>query len=1324
MFINSISTASTNINNVTSSTPTLTLNPPFIVNMDSGCNGIFVPPMSTTHLDNVAPNESTLHISNPDGSLMHSENHGYIPIPTIDKQCRKALIVNELTSPLLGISTICADNIKVIFDDKEVIAIKKDTNECVLQGNLDKEKGLYMVDINNQHHQNQYQNSVTDPFPVTHMSNLSSVATSASVVPLKNRFEALTDDDETDSESDDDLPNEPISPTWVANESLYVKRTTAQFVNHYHKVLFSPTLSQMKKAVSAGRLSMFPQLTMDILNKHPPNSIHTAKGHLDRIKQGIRSTKLKDFTLHKEDMNYEPDNGDYIPLQTSSEIQNGVFVKTFHPHTIYSDATGDFPIKAKSGNQSILIVFFEATNEIKSFPLPNKTSAAYIDTYKTIIGYCKTHSVVPNLLMLDNQTSNDIENYFNSIKLQFQYVPPKNHRANKAERAIRTWKNHFIAGLSSVSPDFDFTLWDHLLPQCDLTLNLLRESAMDKSKSAWEQVHGSYDFAAHPIHQPGCKVLSWVSPDSRSSFAAHGDEGYYLGPSFKHYRSFKIYIPGTNAYRITDTISWHPFNPLLGDEFSSQDVLIDAISHLGSALTNYVEVDNMKHKSSTNSHLVVRKSIKSLKDIIGPLAHVVTGADTYTNFPDNVLPTSETEHVFQSSEGAPVPSSEGAHSVPSSEGVQLQPKRSARTAAKPSRYASATILTANAIRIAKEINEAIQDPPDFSEEPWSQNMYDLVDNHLRLYEKSHMVQATPNYTVNAASYHPTTGEKLTTATTRNGQHAKEWVQATCDEFDRLFVTYDTMKLLHYLDIPQGAHFSYLSLAYRCKIVNGVEERRVRGAYGGDRSDYTGERAAHTADLTTVKILCNEIVSDNEAEAATLDIKDFYLHTRLEKKEYMMIGLKQIPDTIITKYNVMQYVRPGTDKVAVEVNGGIYGLPQAGYLAMKKLYTSLEQDGYTPTQPNSCLFKHCSNSVIFTLVVDDFLVKHRDQDIDHLITTLQKHYPIKINKNTSKLKYLGYDIEDTGKGTPQRELTLAMPKSIPSALTKFGIIPTHNVFSPEKYVAATYGSINAQLTKVVDSPLVSEADKKRISEIVGFMLYYSRALDGTMPGTVTRLASEQAHATEDTLAATEYLLRYAATYPTVQLVFRPSDMILRMDSDASYNSLPGAKSMHSHCAWLGKKDDPEWRNGFIDVTAKIIPTVVASASEAEYAGLFMTGRGGRPLRQVLNDIGHIQPPTTITTDNTTAQGIAKDTCKSRRSKAIDMRYHWIRDRVNDKEFNIIWQPGNESSADLNTKKQPAAQMLKMRHRFVRDSGPAFTNSKVRRDTKHKSLTNIS
>ena len=85
------------------------------------------------------------------------------------------------------------------------------------------------------------------------------------------------------------------------------------------------------------------------------------------------------------------------------------------------------------------------------------------------------------------------------------------HQSNAAEQAICTFKSHFIAILAGVAPYFPRNLWDLLLPQIELTLNLIRQSTLDPSRSAWAYFHGPFNYNATPGGPLGCDIIAQVS---------------------------------------------------------------------------------------------------------------------------------------------------------------------------------------------------------------------------------------------------------------------------------------------------------------------------------------------------------------------------------------------------------------------------------------------------------------------------------------------------------------------------------------------------------------------------------------------------------------------------------------------------------------------------------------------------------------------------------------------------------------------------------------------------------------------------------------------
>ncbi|KAL7542214.1 LOW QUALITY PROTEIN: hypothetical protein ACHAWF_015700 [Thalassiosira exigua] len=94
-----------------------------------------------------------------------------------------------------------------------------------------------------------------------------------------------------------------------------------------------------------------------------------------------------------------------------------------------------------------------------------------------------------------------------------------------AEVAIKAFKNHFIAILAGVDPSFPLVLWDRLLPQAELTLNLLRQSNTTPTISAHAHLFSSFDFNRMPLAPLGCPVHIHEPPAKRSSWAPHSKPG-------------------------------------------------------------------------------------------------------------------------------------------------------------------------------------------------------------------------------------------------------------------------------------------------------------------------------------------------------------------------------------------------------------------------------------------------------------------------------------------------------------------------------------------------------------------------------------------------------------------------------------------------------------------------------------------------------------------------------------------------------------------------------------------------------------------------------
>ena len=105
---------------------------------------------------------------------------------------------------------------------------------------------------------------------------------------------------------------------------------------------------------------------------------------------------------------------------------------------------------------------------------------------------------------------------------KYQLVPTNVHRINIAERAIRTFKAHFLAILAGVDPYFPKYMWDNLLTQTELTINIFRQATLNPRISAWEYYNAPFDYSATPLGPLGCKIMIHNTSNTRKSWDQRG----------------------------------------------------------------------------------------------------------------------------------------------------------------------------------------------------------------------------------------------------------------------------------------------------------------------------------------------------------------------------------------------------------------------------------------------------------------------------------------------------------------------------------------------------------------------------------------------------------------------------------------------------------------------------------------------------------------------------------------------------------------------------------------------------------------------------------
>ena len=141
-----------------------------------------------------------------------------------------------------------------------------------------------------------------------------------------------------------------------------------------------------------------------------------------------------------------------------------------------------------------MILYDYDSNYIAAKPIPKRTKFQLLAAYKRLISKLRQSGLHPKLQRLDNEASQLLLDKMDKEGVDYQLTPAGSHHRNTAEKAVQTFKDYFISGLCTTDPTFPLNLWDKLVPQAEITLNLLQPSCINPNLSAYAQVHGNFDF--------------------------------------------------------------------------------------------------------------------------------------------------------------------------------------------------------------------------------------------------------------------------------------------------------------------------------------------------------------------------------------------------------------------------------------------------------------------------------------------------------------------------------------------------------------------------------------------------------------------------------------------------------------------------------------------------------------------------------------------------------------------------------------------------------------------------------------------------------------
>eukprot|EP00804_Cyclotella_cryptica_P009391 CCRYP_018074-RA/>CCRYP_018074-RA protein AED:0.17 eAED:0.15 QI:0/0/0/0.75/0/0/4/0/1210 len=880
--------------------------------------------------------------------------------------------------------------------------------------------------------------------------------------------------------------------------NVYELPSIEQSIRYLHAAAGFPTKSTWLAAIRKGNYRTWPLITVKNAHKHFPQYEETQQGHMRNQRQGTRSTKQA-----------LPQAEPRTPLPQLHDI----FIRTYDTHsTLYTDQTGKFPHLSSQGNRYQMILYHVDSNSIWAEPTKNKTEGELILARNRALQRMKACGIQPTRQVLDNEISAAYKLAITASGMTYQLVPPDDHRRNIAEKAIQTWKDHFIAVISGTDAKFPSTF----------------------GANYYHKWNANSVFYGNPMHTP-------TFPPIRISTAIM-----------------------TTTHTLSSPWAWKPLsttNPTAANllpntapkvhhqpSVTPADAIIAAAANLSHLLTNNLQAH---HNNKVNQSDLTRLQI--LTQPSPPPQHNATHYQQHSpNATHPSSPAAVSDYDSDSSdsddESITIP-----HPVPR---LPLQPPRVSPQQTKTPLPRVSAPPTSPAYNTRSRAHTITQETI----------LHLLHNTRTPLTPRNAATRQFPRDALSAI-LDTDTGELLDTAP--YGKCIWQRTRSPRPRYPGTVKGTNTIVFIAYNEIPPQRR---KDVTYGRIVANYRPEKedpyRIRLTVGGNRITYPGDCGTPTADMLTTKILLNSVISTKGARFMTIDIKDFYLNTPMVRPEYMRLKLSDIPDHIIKLYKLDKLVT--TDGyVYVLIQKGMYGLPQVGIIAQQLLEKRLALKGYRQSSITPGFWKHDWHPISFTLCVDDFGVKYVGiKHAHHLLQTLNEHY--ETSQDWKGERYLGLTI---AWDYTLQQVQLSMPGYCKKAGHRFHHpVPIKPQHQPYPHTPRTYGAKQQFVDTADDSALLSNTDKTFIQEVIGVFLYYARAVDCTMLPALGSLATQQSAPTQNTMSKVHQFLDYAMTHPDAMITYRASNMILAVHSDASYLSETKARSRAGGHFFLSE-DDP-------------------------------------------------------------------------------------------------------------------------------------------------------
>lgn len=340
---------------------------------------------------------------------------------------------------------------------------------------------------------------------------------------------------------------------------------------------------------------------------------------------------------------------------------------------------------------------------------------------------------------------------------------------------------------------------------------------------------------------------------------------------------------------------------------------------------------------------------------------------------------------------------------------------------------------------------------------------------------------------------------------------------------------------------------------------------------------------------------------------------------------------------------------------------IYGLKQAGRMWNVKLDSTLKRIGLVPLTMDPCVYVTADMNLMVAIYVDDFLIFYEDAELlRKLMDDLSTKFRMKDMGPAKGCIGIRINLNDDG------TIELDQQTYIREVLKRFGMEDCKPLGNP--------CDINAKLSKITDDEIINSVPYQ---EAIGCLLFIAQATRPDISFAVNNVSRFNNAHTQAHWGAVKRIMRYLKKTVDYKLMYRKSEGNLEAFTDADWASdIDSRRSVSGYVFNLS--------GGAISWKSHKQPTVALSSTEAEYVALAEAVQESIWLAQLCKELGVKMTPVVINCDNQSAIKLAESTGYRPRTKHIDIKYHFLRYHVEQKNIKVEFVPTEENVADVLTK----------------------------------------